>query len=70
MWKLTSEVCTNEEGVTYTAYGLRCKECHIPDISSVKENAERVLQIMNDNQVSTIHAADVLEDLFGTDILP
>lgn len=65
MWELTAEQRTNEEGVTYTAYGLRCGECVIPDFSSLREETEAFISLMNRLEVSPIHAADVVEDYFA-----
>lgn len=65
MWELTTEKQTNEDGVSYLAYGLRCGEFRIADFSSVKEETERLIELMNRNEVSPVHALDVIEDYLG-----
>lgn len=62
MWQLQTTNKTNEDGVSYTAYGFTCGECCVSDFSSVREDAERMLEILNKNEVSPLHVYDVIED--------
>lgn len=65
MWQLTTEEMTNEDGVTYIAYGLRCGDYRIADFSSVMEETEALISLMNRHAVSPIHAKDVIENYFA-----
>lgn len=65
MWELTATSQTNEDGAAYTAYGFRCGECCVTDFSSVREDAERMLEVLNKNEVSPLHVYDVIEDSFA-----
>lgn len=65
MWQLQTTQEINEDGVSYTAYGFSCGECCISDFSSVREEAERMLTILNKNEVSPLHVYDVIEDSFA-----
>lgn len=62
MWQIITEQCTNEDGVSYTAYGIRCDERIVHDLTSLRDEAERFLALINDLDVSPLHIADVIED--------
>ncbi len=65
MWKIISEQRTNEEGVNYTAYGLRCGDCVVDDLSSEMQEVQSFIELINRNEVSPIHIYDVIEDYFA-----
>lgn len=65
MWQLLTTPQTNEDGVAYTAYGFCCDECCVTDFSSVREEVEQMLDILNKNEVSPLHVYDVIEDSFA-----
>ena len=65
MWELTSEQRTNEDEVSYTSYGLRCEELSIADFSSIREEAQRLIDLMNRFEVPAVHAYDVIENYFA-----
>ena len=65
MWKLTETEMTNEEGITYIAYGFICGETTITDFSSVKDEALRFIELLNRLEVSPLHIYDIIEDHFA-----
>ncbi|MBQ4166558.1 MAG: hypothetical protein IJD85_09565 [Oscillospiraceae bacterium] len=65
MWRLHSEQRVNEEGVAYIAYGFICGECCISDFSSVREETEHFIEVLNRNEVSPLHIYEVIEDHFA-----
>ena len=65
MWQMITEELTNEDGIHYTAYGFKCGEYIVHDFSSVQSEAENFLRILNELEVSTVHAADIIEDHFA-----
>ncbi len=65
MWHMITETMTNEDGVSYTAYGFRCGDYIIHDMTSLPDEAESFLEILNSFEVSTLHAADIIEDHFA-----
>ena len=66
MWQMITEELTNEDGIHYTAYGFQCGAYTVHDFSSVQSEAESFLRILNDFEVSTIHAKEVIEDHFAS----
>lgn len=66
MWQMITEELTNEDGVSYIAYGFRCGDCTIRDFSSVQDEAESFLGMLNSFEVSPLHAAEVIEDHFAS----
>ncbi len=65
MWQLRTEQRVNEDGASYTAYGFECGECRISDFSSVREEAERFVEMLNINEASPIHIFDIIDDYFA-----
>ena len=65
MWKLTETQITNEDEIRYTAYGFVCGETTIADFSSVKSEALRFIELLNEHKVSPLHIYDVIEDHFA-----
>ncbi len=65
MWKLTENRMTDENGNIYTAYGFICGDVHVTDFSSLKEDAQNFLDLLNRMEVSPIHIYDVIEDYFA-----
>ncbi len=65
MWRLLSEQRVNEDGITYTAYGFECGECRVSDFSSVREDTEHFIELLNENEVSPVHIFDIIEDYFA-----
>lgn len=65
MWQIITEELINEDGVRYTAYGFMCGEYTIHDFTSLPEEAESFLRILNSFEVSTLHATEVIEDYFA-----
>ena len=65
MWQMITEQLTNEDGISYTAYGFYSGECEIHDFTSLQEAAEDFLEMLNRLEVSPIHIYDVIEDHFA-----
>ena len=65
MWTLFAEEMVTEEEQHYTAYGVRCGEYCIGDFCTNKDEAESFVDTLNKYEVSTVHAADIIEDYFG-----
>lgn len=65
MWRLCLEQKVSEDGVAYTAYGFECGECRISDFSSIREETERFIVLLNENEVSPVHIYDVIENYFA-----
>ncbi len=65
MWQLRSEQKVNEDGIAYTAYGFERGDRLISDFSSVREEAEYFIQLLNENDISPIHIFEVIEDYFA-----
>ena len=53
------------EGNTYTAYGIRCAEALIEDISLCRQAVEGLAKLLNFHQVSPVHFHDVIEDFLA-----
>lgn len=66
MWEIISEARTTEDGVDYTAYGIRKQDFSLADVSADREEAERLIELLNKYDASPIHAADIVEDFLAT----
>lgn len=62
MWEEFSELVTNEEGVQYTAYGIRQGNCRIGDITVNQCDIRALLARFNDFVASELHAHALVED--------
>lgn len=62
---MITENLTNEDGISYTACGFRCGECTIHDFTSIAEEAESFIAMLNEMEVSPLHILDVIEDHFA-----
>ncbi len=62
MWELMTEKRTTEDGFDYTAYGIRQGSVQIADICVGKAEIDRLLDLLNRNNVSEINVADIVED--------
>ena len=63
---MITENLTNEDEISYTAYGFRCGECTIHDFTSIKKEAESFVAMLNSMEVSPHHILDVIEDHFAS----
>ena len=57
-------------------YGIACVEeddgtkeliTQIPDITTSREKAEHLVKLCNEQKLSPVHLADVVDDMIGTD---
>ncbi|MBQ8196300.1 MAG: hypothetical protein IJZ47_13170 [Oscillospiraceae bacterium] len=62
MWEEFSELVTNEDGVEYTAYGIRQGDCRIADITVNQCDIRTLLARFNDFVASELHALALVED--------
>ena len=64
-FELFKEIKVNDDKENYTTYGIRAKnrEAEVGDVSVNLSEAIKILRILNDNNVSTIHLKDVIEDI-------
>ncbi len=65
MWQIITEQTTNEDNVSYTAYGFRCGEHEVHDFTSLQDEAESFLALLNRMEVSPINIYEVIEDYFA-----
>lgn len=62
MWEEISELLTNEDGQRYTAYGISSADCRISDVTTDRTKILILLERLNRNDVSPIHAFEIVED--------
>ena len=62
MWEIYTEDRCTEDGESYTAFGVRKEDCFIADISTDRKAVERLVEMFNSYDASTINAADIAED--------
>lgn len=62
MWEMFAEEKITEEGVSYTAFGIRKNDFSIADISTDRREAEELVSLFNRYDASEINAADIVED--------
>lgn len=62
MWQVFSEERTTEDNVRYTAYGVRCLSYCIGDLCTDSGEIRRFADMLNTFEVSTLNAADIVED--------
>lgn len=65
MWHIITEQTTNEDNISYTAYGFRCGEYEVHDFTSLQDEAENFLTLLNRMEVSPMHIYEVIEDHFA-----
>ncbi len=62
MWEEFSEQITNEDGMLYTAYGIRQGDFRIADITVNQCDIRALLARFNDFVASELHAHAIVED--------
>lgn len=65
MWKIISEERRTDDGVDYTAYGVRSSSYCIADICCTREDIARFAGLLNEYDASPINAADIAEDFLA-----
>jgi Fe-S cluster biogenesis protein NfuA len=65
MWNIIKEVRSTEDNVQYTAYGIQCGDCVISDITTDYEVIKEFVEKINEFELSTINAIDVVEDFIA-----
>ena len=65
MWKIISEERRTDDGVDYTAYGVRSSTYCIADICCAREDIVRFACLLNEYGDSAINAEDIAEDFLA-----
>ena len=65
MWQMITDYITNEDNISYKAYGFRYGKHELHDYTSIKTEAECVLDLLNSMEVSPIHLHDIIEDHYA-----
>ena len=77
-FSLISREHTYEEAEIIRTYGITAvfidtngkrSEKAVNDISSVKENVEKIINVLTENNVSFYHLVDVIEDILFEEVL-
>ena len=65
MWKIISEDRRTDDGVDYTAYGVRSSTYCIADICCARETIVRFARLLNEYGASAVNAVDIAEDFLA-----
>lgn len=64
VYNVTEEkvIIENEE---YTVYGIKCNEAYVRDVSGNSEEVKRLVERLNEYELSPCHLYDVVEDFIN-----
>lgn len=71
-YSMSCEKYTNCQAGEHEGYAIISRErfkrgvCSLSDVTTSRETAEKLVQLMNNNQVDLCHMQDVTEDLLAT----
>ncbi len=65
MWTITEKKYTNEEGISYTGYGVSSGECTVDDITSSLPAIKRFVEALNRYEASQVHIEELVEDFLA-----
>lgn len=65
MWTITENQFTNEEGESYTGYGIASGDCLVEDITSNLTSITRLADDLNRNEASPLHIYEIIENFLA-----
>lgn len=65
MWTITEKRYTNEEGISYTGYGVSQGGCVVEDITSSLSEITGFVDALNRGGASQAHIYELVENFFG-----
>ncbi len=65
MWNVTQSSVVAENGDQHETYGISKGDTVIKDISLDEEEIHDLVELLNELDVSELHARDVVEDFLG-----
>lgn len=65
MWKITKTTIFSENGTEHDTYGISKGSITINDISLNKEKIENLVSLLNEMDLSEVHAHDVVENFLA-----
>lgn len=65
MWSITEKHYTNEDGISYTGYGVAFGECRIEDITPSLSAITRFVEELNRYEASQVHIGELVENFLA-----
>lgn len=65
MWTITEKKYTNEDGVSYTGYGVSSGECIVEDITPSLPAIKRFVEALNRFEASQVHIDELVENFLA-----
>lgn len=65
MWSITKTTIISENGTEYETYGISKGSTTINDITLNKDKIESLVRLLNELDLSEVHASDVVEDFMA-----
>lgn len=65
MWSITKTTIISENGTEYETYGISKGRTTINDITLNKDKIESLVRLLNELDLSEVHASDVVEDFMA-----
>lgn len=65
MWTITEKQYTNEDGVSYTGYGINFGKYRIDDITPDLSAITMFVEKLNRNEASQVHAEELVENFLA-----
>lgn len=65
MWTITEKQYTNEDGISYTGYGVTFGDCVINDITPSLSAITRFVEALNRYEASQAHIGELVENFLA-----
>lgn len=65
MWTINEKQYINEDGISYTGYGVTSGECRIEDITPSLAAITRFVDVLNRFEASQVHIYELVDDFLA-----
>ena len=65
MWTITEKQYINEDGISYTGYGVTSGDCSIEDLTPSLSAINRFVEMLNRYEASQVHIYELAENFLA-----